>query len=394
MLASTDHPLAGDQPIDISAYLEIFSDHGLPTLMPDWAALEDSELPIPLSSVISSQGDRESKVLLILHAYHLDPLGPFLISLRQNIFFHDQVITTDTPEKARQIQSIHSEIMGDRCKLVVQIVPNCGRDVLPFWLALQQHGSHYDAFLKLHLKQSKHWEDLGYVETTSSQKDAGTQWSEDIVRCLIPSSPNECQALITAMQSFGLGALFPRPHEVVHRFGWGDEQNLIIASRVLQEFGIDQSQLLAPLIFPAGNMFWGLVRSFLPFKQLFLQAEGYPDEPIPIDGTFLHAIERCTSYLLASSDSNVGILFPPSLEQEPARPCIRLLPVDLTRYLRQKWLSNHSPAYLVHQRYINAIVEGRESIRNLRQEIEALKKQIQFINNSRLARLRRLLRGT
>ncbi|WP_245552660.1 rhamnan synthesis F family protein [Cyanobium gracile] len=360
--------------------------------MPDWEALEQSSLPRRLLVDGPIRGVLGQKILLILHAYNLDGLASFLSSLRQKAFFHDQVITTDSEEKAKKIKAIHADTMASDCKLLVKVFPNRGRDVLPFWRVLDECGSSYDFFLKVHLKRSKHWEDLGYVERSGTDQDAGTQWSEDIFCCLIPSSSEECNALLAQMACLELGALFPRPHKVVSRFGWGDEQNLIIASIILQELGIDQAKLLAPLIFPAGNMFWGSTKSFLPFTPFFLQEGRYPDEPIPIDGTFLHAAERCSPYLLASNDTDVGILFPPTLESEPSRACLRLLPVDLTRYAGNKEVLDSSPAHLVHQKYTDALVEYREDLRRMRKELEALRLQIQFMNQSRLMKLFRFFR--
>ena len=44
--------------------------------------------------------------------------------------------------------------------------------------------------------------------------------------------------------------------------------------------------------FPVGSMFWVRSPVLLKFVELNLQWSDYPSEPLPLDGTMLHAIER------------------------------------------------------------------------------------------------------
>jgi len=44
--------------------------------------------------------------------------------------------------------------------------------------------------------------------------------------------------------------------------------------------------------FPVGTMFWARTAALKPLADLNLQWEDYTEEPIPIDGSMLHAIER------------------------------------------------------------------------------------------------------
>ncbi|MEO5581730.1 MAG: rhamnan synthesis F family protein, partial [Saprospiraceae bacterium] len=44
--------------------------------------------------------------------------------------------------------------------------------------------------------------------------------------------------------------------------------------------------------FPMGTMFWARTESLLPLFNLKFDWESYPDEPIPEDGSILHALER------------------------------------------------------------------------------------------------------
>ena len=44
--------------------------------------------------------------------------------------------------------------------------------------------------------------------------------------------------------------------------------------------------------FPIGTMFWARTKALAPLIELNLRYEDFPEEPLPIDGTMLHALER------------------------------------------------------------------------------------------------------
>jgi hypothetical protein len=92
--------------------------------------------------------------------------------------------------------------------------------------------------------------------------------------------------------------------------GWGLPSNLHWVAEILKGQGMHGLNVLLPLIYPVGNMFIGSVSSFLPFADYFIETIEPPIEPLPIDGTVLHGIERCYSYLLAGKGENAGIIYP------------------------------------------------------------------------------------
>jgi hypothetical protein len=189
-----------------------------------------------------------------------------------------------------------------------------------------------------------------------------------------------------------LGALFPRPHRVVARFGWGSEQNMVIASQILAELGCDPLTLLRPLLFPAGNMFWGAMASFLPLVHYFVEPDHYPPEPIALDGTFLHAVERCYSYLLASAGDSIGFLFPPLIGA--ALP--RLRGVKLERPL----LGNPEGASIIplpesvqlQRLYTSSAREWCERTHRTEGDLLSLKEVIRSIERSRWGRIKASIR--
>lgn len=370
--------------------------------MPCWKTLEglsqsfeytDSSLQI--DQKVLAEAARSARTLVIIHVYDPDSLPGLLNRFKDLEILRDLVITTDTQDKARQINNIHGNSLTGITRLRVEVIPNHGRDVLPFWRVLAMFGTDYDYFLKLHLKRSNHWEELGYWNASVEGKDAGSAWNDDCFDCLIPSSDAECRSMLNWMADQGLGALFPRPHRVVARYGWGCEQNMVNVAKILADLGCDPLTLLRPLLFPAGNMFWGAMASFLPLVPYFVEYDHYPSEPITLDGTFLHAVERCYSYLLASAGGSIGFLFPPSIEAAP----LGLRGVGIERSLLG--YRNHErvsmlplpEAVKLHHLYTSPARECFEQAYRSEKHFIALEEVIRSMERSRWRKIKAGIRG-
>lgn len=376
-------------------FLDLVVDQGLPTLMPLWQKLENSPLPQPLADAPQSVGQGSTEqagspsTLVIIHVFDPERLTSLLRRMKSLPLLHDLVITTDTSEKALRIEAIHKDILGDGLRLRVDVVANHGRDVLPFWTMLRRYGAGYDYFLKLHLKRTVHWDNCANSSGESFGGDAGAEWTEDSLRCLIPASNDACRSLLDWMSEQQLGCLYPRPYSVVARYGWGNDRNFKIAASILRDFGHDEANLLVPLVFPAGNMFWGSMSHFSPLIPYFSDADLYPQEPLPTDGTFLHATERCLSFLMASKGVNVGILFPPAAANGDS-DVLRTLALDLAGLTS----SGTDPtagtmgtgAFALNGLYLRLILEAREREQRIRQQCDSLQQQIHFYGRSRLRR--------
>ena len=49
--------------------------------------------------------------------------------------------------------------------------------------------------------------------------------------------------------------------------------------------------------FPVGNMFWARTTALKPLFDLGLAWDDYPSEPVPYDGSLLHALERILPFV-------------------------------------------------------------------------------------------------
>jgi lipopolysaccharide biosynthesis protein len=88
-----------------------------------------------------------------------------------------------------------------------------------------------------------------------------------------------------------LGLVFP---DDLHLSDWG--WNLQTATELAHRMGI--ADPLPPLFnFPIEAMFWARVDALKPLFDLKLSWADYPTEPVAIDGTVLHAIERLLPFV-------------------------------------------------------------------------------------------------
>jgi lipopolysaccharide biosynthesis protein len=83
-----------------------------------------------------------------------------------------------------------------------------------------------------------------------------------------------------------LGLVFPEDPYLV---GW--DNNLKIATQLATRIGL-HAPLPTSIECPVGTMFWARPEALVSLLRLGFAWDEYPPEPLPADGTILHALER------------------------------------------------------------------------------------------------------
>jgi lipopolysaccharide biosynthesis protein len=249
---------------------------------------------------------------IICHAYNVSKelLGQ-LDHIIKNYRPSSIVLTTDTDSKKNRLEGYLASLPMAPVFCDVLVVPNHGRDVLPFWIGLKAIAAHADVFLKIHWKQSPH---LDQHFPQFDGQPACNAWNTDLFTTLLPDSLQELRDILILFKQANLSCIFPRPWQPLWHLHWHSHPNMLHAATLLEELNCPKTAMLIPLIFPAGNMFYGSVPFFEKFLDFFLAKDDYPGEPLPADGTVLHAIERIYTLISASNGFNIASLFPPSTE--------------------------------------------------------------------------------
>jgi lipopolysaccharide biosynthesis protein len=89
-----------------------------------------------------------------------------------------------------------------------------------------------------------------------------------------------------------IGMVFPDDANIV---GW--TKNRPYAEELGNQLGINA--LPENFLFPIGTMFWARVKALAPLFEMNMDWQDYPAEPLPYDGTLLHAIERLLPFVAA-----------------------------------------------------------------------------------------------
>ena len=238
---------------------------------------EESALPVP-SNV---------RIALHLHAYYPDLLDEILTHLSGNQIRPDLFISVPT-ELTREI--ITQQLSSYAGNVVdIKVVPNRGRDIGPF----------LDTFEKIFIHQ---YDIVGHLHTKKTQVDImGRDWFSFLLENLLGGENKMADIILGRMATdSSIGMVFPDDPYIV---GW--EKDLPYAEPLAQKLGLQQ--LPRHFLFPIGTMFWTRVEALLPFVNLNLTWQDYPKEPVPYDGTMLHAFERLFS-LVASKQGFRNIL--------------------------------------------------------------------------------------
>jgi lipopolysaccharide biosynthesis protein len=183
------------------------------------------------------------------------------------------ILTTNSPEKAGEIRAA---LKKSQAEADIRVVPNRGRDIGPFLTVLEGAIGNCDLLGHVHGKRSLQFE-----------THVGDDWRIFLWQHLIG---DETPMIDIIEQSFRedprLGLVFPEDPYLV---GW--TENLEIAQKLAVRMGI-RTPLPASIECPVGTMFWSRPAALAPLLRLGLSGDEYPQEPLPADGTILHALER------------------------------------------------------------------------------------------------------
>ena len=214
---------------------------------------------------------------LHLHLYFPDLAKGIFERLQQVQTRMDLLISVPSAEVACQIESMVAQ--SAQGKLDIRVVPNLGRDIGPF---LTGFGAdileRYDIIGHLHVKKSVHLNDQAFVKN----------WADFLYENLLGGKKRMADTIFSRMAADPtIGLVFPDDPNVL---GWVGNWDQAVA--LAERLNIARSSLKAAFNFPMGTMFWARTAALRPLFELGLQWADYPPEPLPGDGSSLHAIER------------------------------------------------------------------------------------------------------
>lgn len=223
---------------------------------------------------------------LHIHAFYLDGLEQDISAHKAITAARRIVVTTDTVRKKERIEGAFRNHGKDA---EVLLVPNQGRDILPFMRLFmdQGPGSEEDIWCHIHQKKS--------IGSAAS----GDVWRSFLMAILLGDANSVSAATsLIADEETGLVSAFDQ-----YVVGWAASRRIL---------GQVEPKLAGPLpphpiLFPVGNMFWVKRNVVERMNALFGPHYQWPNEPLANDGTVYHMIERLWPAMAA--ELNLKALF-------------------------------------------------------------------------------------
>jgi len=223
----------------------------------------------------------KTKIALHIHVFYPEVLREILGRLAFNITRPDLFISISNPNIEDVVEKIISTYDGRVVRAV--LTPNCGRDIGPF---VTEFGKEiiesYEIIGHVHTKISPH-----------AANEVGKNWSNFLLENLLGNefNPMVDKILHSMSNNESVGLVYPDDPLPI---GW--DKNYKYAFELACKLNI-QKPLDKHINFPVGTMFWARTKKLTSLIELGLNWSDYPAEPLPIDGTMLHSIERLIPYL-------------------------------------------------------------------------------------------------
>lgn len=217
-----------------------------------------------------------TKLAVVVHLYYTDLWPKIRTHLeRINVPF-DLFVSLNVRDR-----DFLPELTNADC-IYTQVLPNRGRDVLPFLYFLRRiRGAGYEYVLKLHGKKSTHRKD-------------GTDWLESVLANLIPNS-KAIEEITVKLSDKRTGLIGPHNHLVsLKRHMGANREVLRHLIRSIYKDSTANMVIANSDKYPyfGGTMFWARLDVLEPILNLHLMPDDFHSEHGQIDGTTAHALER------------------------------------------------------------------------------------------------------
>ncbi|WP_413694100.1 rhamnan synthesis F family protein [Psychromonas sp. KJ10-2] len=250
-----------------------------------------------LTTNIDETLNKTQKVAVCLHVFYADFLDYYRQCLAHFPVNVDVFVSvSDVALKAVAIEKLGS--LPTVNKIEVVPVPNRGRNFGPMLVEFGQKLLDYDLFCHLHSKKSLY---SGRPQT---------QWADYLGEFLLNDANVIAKAITHMAKDEKCGIYYPTSFMMMPDWVNHWLKNKPFKSKYFDEWDItDHSEFIA---YPVGGMFWAKPAALKQLLDKEYQYEDFPAEPLPNDGSELHALER-TIGLLAERNGYKQLFYYPEL---------------------------------------------------------------------------------
>ena len=261
--------------------------HYLHAGRPDGAWLS----PVIRSRFFAAKRRSSLRAALQIHLFYPEMSMELIRRIKWSVSSPDLFISVPT-EAAMQEARHHFREVTDR-RVEIRIVPNEGRDLGPLLTAFADDLQSYEVIGHIHTKKSLHQDNRLLID----------RWINFLFENVIGGRKPMIDVILETLERDPeLGLVFPDDPHVI---GWMGNRE--IALGLMQRMGLKTDLAESFINFPIGTMFWARTQALKPLFDLKLTWADYPKEPVPADGTMLHAIERLLPLIVEGAGWKVAV---------------------------------------------------------------------------------------
>jgi len=239
-----------------------------------------------------NQFKTDNKVLLIMHVYYLD-LWEYDFKYLKNVpEYIDIIITTESDLKKEFFEENVVKYLKNNAKVIK--ISSRGRDMASLLVASRDIVKNYDYFCFIHDKKPHADNVVTWAKTFRDVLWENNLASENYINAIIQEfDDNSSLGLIVPPRVYHANFF----HGYVNNY-WGSNYDSLLD--LLDQMGVDSPINKEYPSLSLGNCFWARYDALEPVFELYLEYDDFPEEPMPLDGTISHALERSYPYVAAS----------------------------------------------------------------------------------------------
>ncbi|WP_275287258.1 rhamnan synthesis F family protein [Halomonas elongata] len=237
------------------------------------------------------------KVAACLHIFYDDFIDRFAQALNEFPIELDVLLTLASEElvaHAKRTFGQHPKVKN----LEIRVVPNRGRNFGPMLVEYAEILQEYDLFCHLHSKKSLY-----------SGKEQ-TQWADYLTEYLLRDPAVAAGILNSFAEDDELGVYYPTTFWMMPT--WVNHLTMNTPYMRKWEEELDLHHNSGFLSYPAGGMFWARPHALKDLLSKHWAYEDFPEEPLPNDGSMLHALERVVGNVAEKRGYKEFFYYPPT----------------------------------------------------------------------------------
>jgi len=253
---------------------------GVSNIVPLYEALKQKKTTTHISQQVPIEKSKKIKFhyAVHLHLFYVDLADEFAQYFKNLPGKFDILITLVNEEDRGLAKKSFSNCGAS--KVIIKLVNNIGRDSGPLFFGLKEE------------ILTRNYKVIGHFHSKKSfdiENDIGNQWRRFLTETLI-GDKDTAKSILSLFNDSKLGLVFPDDNHVVDM---GENKEYL--DKLCDMINLPYIEETS--VFPVGNMFWARVDAI---KELFLLDPDsiLQEEPLPYDGSFMHAIERITPSLV------------------------------------------------------------------------------------------------